>query len=86
MKLKDLIIELEEPIRLLNNKRKQMKVFLNVKDYDMIELQIPTGNVDFISRKDIININKQSYIVNNKSIYFTTNNTIDYVALNVEKI
>jgi hypothetical protein len=63
-----------------------MKVFLNVKDYDMIELQIPTGNVDFISRKDIININKQSYIVNNKSIYFTPNNSIDYVALNVEKI
>lgn len=63
-----------------------MKVFLNIKDDEMIELQIPTGNVDFISRKDIININKQSYIVNNKSIYFTSNNSIDYVALNVEKI
>lgn len=63
-----------------------MKVFLNVKDEEMIETVMGTGNVDFISRKDIININNQSYIVNTKSIYFTTNNTIDYVTLNVEKL
>ena len=63
-----------------------MKVFLNVKDGEMIETVMGSGIVDFISRKDIININNQSYIVNNKSIYFASSNSIDYVVLNVEKI
>ena len=36
-----------------------MKVFLNVKDDEMIETVMGTGIVDLISRKDIININNQ---------------------------
>lgn len=66
-----------------------MKVFLSVKDEEMIEpieLVISKGEVQFINRKDVININNQSYVVNDKSIYFTSNNFIDYIVFHVEKI
>lgn len=63
-----------------------MKVFLSVKDEEMIELVISKGEVQFINRKDFININNQSYMVTDKSIYFTSNNFIDSIAFHVEKI
>lgn len=65
-----------------------MKVFLDNMDIneEMIEVDLLKGEVQFINRKDIININSQSYMVNNKSIYFTKNNVIDYIVLHVEKI
>lgn len=65
-----------------------MKVFLYNMDIneEMIEVDLLKSEVQFISRKDIININSQSYMVNNKSIYFTKNTVIDYTVLHVEKI
>jgi hypothetical protein len=63
-----------------------MKVYLNIKDSDMIEIELDRKDVSLINRKDSININMQSYLVNYKSIFFNTKNEIDYIALHVEKI
>lgn len=63
-----------------------MKVYLNIKDSKMIEVEIAKNDVYFINRKDSININSQSYYVINKSIFFNSKNQIDYIALHVEKI
>jgi hypothetical protein len=63
-----------------------MKVYLNIKDSDMIEIELDRKDVSIINRKDSININMQSYLVNYKSIFFNTKNEIDYIALHVEKI
>lgn len=63
-----------------------MKVFLSVKDSEVIEVNLLKGEVQYINRKDFININGQSYIVNNKSIFFDSKNVIDFITLHVEKI
>ena len=63
-----------------------MKVFLSVKDEEVIEVNLLKGEVQYINRKDFININGQSYIVNNKSIFFDSKNVIDFITLHVEKI
>lgn len=63
-----------------------MKVYLNVKGSEMVELEIDKNEVQFINRRDSININSQSYYVINKSIFFNSKNKIEYVALHVEKI
>ena len=63
-----------------------MKVFLSVKDEEVIEVNLLKGEVQYINRKDFININEQSYVVNNKSIFFDSKNVIDFITLHVEKI
>ena len=63
-----------------------MKVYLNVKDSKIIEIELDRKDAEFIHRKDSINIGCQSYYVNNKSIFFNSYNEIDYIALHVEKI
>lgn len=63
-----------------------MKVFLSVKDSEVIEVNLLKGEVQYINRKDFININGQSYIANNKSIFFDSKNVIDFITLHVEKI
>ncbi len=55
-----------------------MKVYLNIKDEEIIEIEL--------DRKDSINIGAQSYYVKAKTIFFNTKNEIDYIALHVEKI
>ncbi len=62
-----------------------MKVFLSVKDSEVIEVNLLKCEVQYINRKDFININGQSYIVNNKSIFFDSKNAIDFITLHVEK-
>ena len=63
-----------------------MKVYLNIKDSEMIQVKLDRKDVSLINRKDSINIDGQSYYVNNKSIFFNSYNEIDYIALHVEKI
>ena len=63
-----------------------MKVYLNIKDSEMIVIELDRKDAEFIHRKDSINIGSQSYYVNAKTIFFTSKNEIDYIALHVEKI
>ena len=63
-----------------------MKVYLNIKDSEMIHVELDRKDVSLINRKDSINIDGQSYYVNKKSIFFNSYNEIDYIALHVEKI
>ena len=63
-----------------------MKVYLNVKDSKIIEIELDRKDVELIHRKDSIDIGSQSYYVNAKTIFFTSKNEIDYIALHVEKI
>ena len=63
-----------------------MKVYLNIKDSEMIQVELDRKDVSLINIKDSINIDGQSYCVNNKSIFFNSYNEIDYIALHVEKI
>jgi len=62
-----------------------MKVYLSEKD-ELSEIKISRKDVETIQRKDIINVNSQSYIVSNKSLFFDKDNRLDYVTLNVERI
>jgi hypothetical protein len=63
-----------------------MKVYLNIKDSEMIQLELNKNDISLINRKDSININDQSYYVINKSIFFNSKNKMEYIALHVEKI
>ena len=63
-----------------------MKVYLNVKDSKLIETELDRKDVELIHRKDSINIGAQSYYVNAKTIFFTSENKIEHIALRVEKI
>ena len=63
-----------------------MKVYLNIKDSEMIQVELDRKDVSLINIKDSINIDGQSYCVNKKSIFFNSYNEIDYIALHVEKI
>ena len=62
-----------------------MKVYLNVKDSKIIEIELDRKDVELIHRKDSINIGCQYYYVNAKTIFFTSKNEIDYIALHVKK-
>ena len=63
-----------------------MKVYLNVEDSKIIEIELDRKDVELIHRKDSINVNSQSYCVNAKTIFFTSKNKIEHIALHVEKI
>ena len=63
-----------------------MKVYLNVKDSKIIEIELDRKDVELIHRKDSINIGGQSYYVNAKTIFFASKNIIEHIALHVEKI